>query len=272
MKVIVARRFAAVLIATSLLACSGDGPKVSDRLRAQLPNPQDSSAGSLDLGSSSYQPGQLGAIGTVAGTVTLDGSAATQEVVTVTKDQRVCGLSAPGAFETNAKRQLSDAIVWIADVKTGKTMPIDKRVTVSSEDCQIDPRVQATINSATVNVFNDDRLLHTIVFLRPGTNDTLLKLPFFNVGQVVPTEKLAKMSGIIEVRCVQHPWTHGYIAVFDHPYFAVTESDGSYNIDSLPPGRYRMMVWHEGMTQPVERKVKVEEGRVDLVDVSLNGR
>jgi hypothetical protein len=208
----------------------------------------------------------------LAGTITLDGSAATQEMVPVTKDQRVCGLSAPGAFETNAKRQLSDAIVWIADLNTGKTMPIDKRVTVSSEDCQIDPRVQATIASSTVNVFNDDKLLHTLVFLRPGTSDTLLKLPFFNVGQVVPTEKLAKMSGIIEVRCLQHPWTHGYIAVFDHPYFAVTEQDGSYNIDSLPPGRYRMMVWHEGMAQPVERKVKVEEGRVALVDVSLDGR
>jgi hypothetical protein len=270
-KVIVARRFAAVLIAATLLACSGAESK-SERWRASFPKPQDSSAGSLDLGVASYQPSKLGAVGTVAGTVTLDGSAATQEVVTVTKDQRVCGLSAPGAFETNAKRQLSDAIVWIADVKTGKSMPIDKRVTLSSEDCQIDPRVQATINSATINVFNDDRLLHTIVFLRPGTNDTLLKLPFFNVGQVVPTEKLAKASGIIEVRCVQHPWTHGYIAVFDHPYFAVTEQDGSYNIDSLPPGRYRMMVWHEGMTQPVERKVKVEEGRVDLVDVTLNGR
>jgi hypothetical protein len=271
-KVIVARCFAAVLIATSLLGCSGDDSQAGDRFRAAFPRREDSSAGTLDLGGASYQASKLGAVGTVAGTVTLDGSAAMQEMVPVTKDQRVCGLSAPGAFETNTKRQLSDAIVWIADVNTGKSMPIDKRVTVSSEDCQIDPRVQATINSATVNVFNDDKLLHTIVFLRVGTNDTLLKLPFFNVGQVVPTEKLAKMSGIIEVRCLQHPWTHGYVAVFDHPYFAVTEQDGSYNIDSLPPGKYRMMIWHEGMAQPVERKVKVEEGRVGLVDVSLNGK
>jgi hypothetical protein len=262
---------AVVLFAITLSGCSGDS-KAGNRLRAELPKREDSSAGLLDLGASSYQARKLGGVGTLAGTVTLDGSAATQEMVPVTKDQRVCGLSAPGAFETNAKRQLSDAIVWIADLSTGKTMPIDKRVTVSSEDCQIDPRVQATISTSTVNVFNDDKLLHTLVFLRAGTNDTLLKLPFFNVGQVVPTEKLAKMSGIIEVRCLQHGWTHGYIAVFDHPYFAVTEQDGSYNIDSLPPGKYRMMVWHEGMAQPVERKVKVEEGRVALVDVSLDGR
>lgn len=241
-------------------------------MRAALPKKEDSSAGVLDLGGATYRPERLGAVGTIAGTITLSDGAEMKEMVPVTTDQRVCGLAAPGAFETNGKRQLSDAIVWIADVRAGKAMPEDRRVTVSSEDCQIDPRVQAMVQNATVNLFNDDKLLHTIVFTRAGTDDTLLVVPFFNVGQVVPTEKLTKESGIVEMRCKQHPWTHGYLAVFDHPYFAVSETDGSYNLDSLPPGRYKMMIWHEGMAQPLERRVKVEEGRVELVDVSLNAR
>jgi hypothetical protein len=267
-----ARRLAVVLVAIALAGCADDSSKVGDRLRAAIPRKEDSSAGSVDLGGALYKPGPLTAVGAVAGTVRLDGDGAAPGMIPVTSDQRVCGITTPGPFEANGKRQLADAVVWIADAKTGKKLSGDKRITVSSEDCAIDPRVQAAALGATVNIFNDDKLLHTIAFVRSGTKDTVLVVPFFNLGQVVPTEKLTKQSGIIEIRCKQHPWTHGYLAVFDHPYFAVSESDGSFNIDSLAPGRYRMMVWHEGMQQPAEKRVKVEEGRVELVDLAIPER
>jgi hypothetical protein len=94
-------------------------------------------------------------------------------------------------------------------------------------------------------------------------------MEFFNVGQVVASERLAKEPGIVEVRCTQHPWTHGYIAVFDHPYFAVTDDDGSFKMDSLPPGTYKMMVWHEGMAKPVEQQVQVGPNGAAKVDLSV---
>jgi hypothetical protein len=42
-----------------------------------------------------------------------------------------------------------------------------------------------------------------------------------------------------------HPWMRGYIAVFKHPYFAVTSKDGTLNISGLPPGTYPINAWHE---------------------------
>ena len=146
-------------------------------------------------------------------------------------------------------------------------MPIEKRAELSSEDCLLDPLVQGVVAGTTMNVVNDDKVLHKLVFAKLGTHDTLVVTPFFNRGQMVTSERIAKSSGIVEVRCVQHPSTRGYIAVFDHPYFAVTEADGSFKIDSLPPGSYKLMVWRDGDAKPVERPIQITAGGVARVDM-----
>jgi hypothetical protein len=47
--------------------------------------------------------------------------------------------------------------------------------------------------------------------------------------------------------CEQHPWTHAWIAVLDHPYYAQTAANGTFSIDGIPPGRYRVRAWHPGL-------------------------
>jgi hypothetical protein len=54
--------------------------------------------------------------------------------------------------------------------------------------------------------------------------------------------------------------------VFDHPYFAVTSRDGSFSIDSIPPGTYTLYVWHERYGVK-ERDVRVEPRRARRVDL-----
>jgi len=62
----------------------------------------------------------------------------------------------------------------------------------------------------------------------------------------VPVDKL-KEPAEIEVVCEEHPWTHAWIAVLDHPYFAQTSASGSFTIDGVPPGRYRVRAWHPSL-------------------------
>src|SRR5581483_2919938 len=141
-----------------------------------------------------------------------------------------------------------------------KPIPNDKREDLTIDHCQLDPRVQAMVVGSTVDVENEDKLIHRFVFTRAGTHDTLTVMPFFNVAQLVASERLAKAPGIVDIQCAVHPWEHGYIAVLDQPYFAVTADDGTFKIDSLPPGSYKMMVWHDGMAKPVEQQVQVAAG------------
>ena len=120
----------------------------------------------------------------------------------------------------------------------------------------------------TVNVFNDDRqALHKLVF-DAANGDTVQRMPFFNNGQVVASEKLAKGT-IVEVRCMQHPWTRAYIATFDHPYFAVTEKDGVRRRTHRRRGKYTVNVWHEGMKQARTQQVQVDANGSATLDLAL---
>jgi hypothetical protein len=264
------RRARAALLACLLAGgCSKDSAPASRtasaRPAAKLKT-NDSAAGSVDLGGSAYKAAPMAAVGLLAGTIKLDG-AAPVDSVPITVDESVCGTKAESPVTATAKG-LAGVIVWIADAKTGKALPVEKRLELSSEKCALDPRVQAVVVGTTMNVYNEDRLLHKLIFIG-GAHDTLTKMPFFNSGQMVASERLATKPGIVEVRCALHAWTHGYIAVFDHPYFAVTDANGAFTIDSLAPGTYKMMVWHEGMAQPVAQQIQIGANGTARVDLAI---
>ena len=211
----------------------------------------------LSLGAP-YSVASLSSFGSVGGTLRVIDSAALGDSAAMKVPE--CAPRGRGPALLPANKRFGNTLVWVADAKSGKPMPIDKRAEISSDNCILDPRVQAVTVGTTVNVINDDKVLHKLIFMKLGTNDTLVVTPFFNSGQIVATERLAKTPGMVEVKCADHPWEHAYIAVFDHPYFAVTEDDGSFKIDSLAPGSYKLMVWREGLAKPTEQPVQVAPG------------
>src|SRR5439155_24594670 len=58
-------------------------------------------------------------------------------------------------------------------------------------------------------------------------------------------ESFAREEIAIPVKCNVHPWMRSYIAVFKHPFFAVTGMDGHFDLRNLPPGEYTVEAWHE---------------------------
>ena len=65
----------------------------------------------------------------------------------------------------------------------------------------------------------------------------------------------------------QHPWEKAYVGVLRHPFFAVTDKLGNYEIRGLPPGTYKLVVWHEAFgEQEVELTLAPgETRRVDFI-------
>jgi hypothetical protein len=142
-----------------------------------------------------------------------------------------------------------------------------------NQDCRLLPHIQAVVAGTTVNVRSEDRLAHTTRFVRGGAGgDTVAVVPLTDDGQVVPNEHIAAKAGLVGATCLQHPWTRGFIAVFENPYFAVTASSGAFRIDSVPPGTYRLVAWHERAQTQVERQVTVSAGGNSTVDVAMRLR
>ena len=56
---------------------------------------------------------------------------------------------------------------------------------------------------------------------------------------------LAKESTPIPFKCSIHPWMAGYVRVFDHPYYALTDESGNFEIKDAPAGQFRIVFWHE---------------------------
>jgi hypothetical protein len=150
-----------------------------------------------------------------------------------------------------------DVVVWVDGIRQGKALPEERRYELVSAGCELSPRIQAVVVGGAMDVYNDDRVLHKLVFIRAGTNDTLQTMPFTNDNEIVASDRLTRTPGIVEVRCTRHPQERAYIAVFDHPYFGVASGGGTLTLDSMPAGDYTVMTWREGMSAPLSTPTKV---------------
>jgi hypothetical protein len=76
--------------------------------------------------------------------------------------------------------------------------------------------------------------------------------------------RFSKQEIMIPVKCNIHSWMHARIGVVDHPYFAVSKSDGSFLIPNLPPGTYVLELWHEQLGTQEQRVTVTPHGNAKV--------
>jgi hypothetical protein len=85
--------------------------------------------------------------------------------------------------------------------------------------------------------------------------------------------KLVKETRPIKVLCDIHGWMNANVLVLDHPFFAVTGSDGSFEIKGVPAGEQHLMLWQEKVgyvTGRAGKPVTVKAGEVtDVGDIKF---
>ena len=260
-------RSAALLLYLSLLpACSDDGEAAE--VRAGRARVEGVAGGTVALGirDLNYRPRAVGTAASITGVVTLD-SLARDSMVAVARDRQVCGDSANVTEASPAH-----ALVWVDGITSGKPLPEIRRDEIVIEGCRYTPRVLGVIAGTTINVKSRDKLVLTSRFYHEGAPEPIAEVHTVDDGQVVPSERIAVKPGIVEIRTPEQPWIRAYIAVFDHPYFAVADANGAFTIDSLPPGTYTVKVWHELMDKPAEQRVVVGTAGSARLELRVAGR
>ena len=116
------------------------------------------------------------------------------------------------------------------------------------------PHVLAIVAGTTVDFPNNDRTYHNVF--------SLSKTKSFDLGRYAQGRSKSvrfDRPGIVRVFCDIHSHMSAFILVFAHRYFAVTDEDGRYHIDSVPPGTYNVVAWNEAMPQET-RRITVPDG------------
>jgi Polysaccharide lyase family 4, domain II len=207
----------------------------------------------------------------VRGVVQIEGTVPGDSVVHPISDQEVCGDSLVDVVVEHDGDKLAGAVVWLVGVKGGKRLPLERRYELDIEGCTMRPRTQAVLVGGTLNVRNADKVVHKARFVRQGTRDPLAVARYSDDGQVVPVSAALERPGLVEARCDVHPWSRAWVAVFDQPYFAVTRPDGSFTLDSVPPGKYELVAWHPRLGV-VRDTVRVGGGGEASVTLRLKGK
>jgi hypothetical protein len=123
---------------------------------------------------------------------------------------------------------------------------------LSQRRCLFRPRVLTMTRGQALDVLNEDDTSHN-VRCNPRLNApfSFHQAPGAPAGEVPP---LLAAESPLKITCELHPWMCAWIAVFSHPYHAVTDADGAFEIAGVPPGEVEVTFWHETLG---ERKVRV---------------
>jgi hypothetical protein len=247
---------AAALAVIGAWGCTRDG-EGSTPDRADGGRSADSADGALGLPTRKVPPYRVAPVanpGRIRGTVDLSAIPA----------------SAPSACGA-AAAPTPGAIVWLDDIRTGLDVPaerkLDRRLELSAARCRLEPRLQLALVGSTLNVHNEESVAHQIQLFRDGAEQPIYRIPFIFAGQVVPAHRPLTVPGVLEAQSTQDPALRSVVVVVDHPYAAMVGADGRFAIDSIPPGRYKLMAM--GVNGVAEQTVNVTAGGEQAVSLRL---
>jgi hypothetical protein len=197
-------------------------------------------------GQAGYQVVSVQDGGTIKGTVKWQGALPHLLASEINKDPQVC--DPQGQKHRDLERLLVapnsgvvNTVVFLRNVTRGKAMdlPVSRRF-LNQKSCRYEPHILLVPVQAILTVRDSDPLLHTVQM--SGSSD--YNLPFVLEGQEITRPMLRE--GKVSLRCNVHVWMNGEMVVAQHPYYAVTDQEGNFELTQVPPGDYEIVAWHEG--------------------------
>jgi plastocyanin len=191
--------------------------------------------------------------GTLKGRLTFSGTPPQQAVVQAVgkaeKDPEVCAAKTPIVSEklvvNSGNQGVKYAFVYLQRPtgvnEEAKKDALARHLEFDQKNCTYIPHVLAVMTGETVTVRSSDAANHNVNF----------QLKNLQVNQVIASGKTLELKPESPERtpgpvsCNIHPWMMAYWLVLEHPYFAVTDENGNYEIKNAPAGTQKVVVWQE---------------------------
>lgn len=187
--------------------------------------------------------------GHLRGQFVLKGDVPEPVTLDIERDAEVCGrigLVDESLLVNKEGLGIRNVAVWL-DSKTAVPVHPDLRdlskpVTIDNKDCRFEPRMAALRTGQTLILKNSDPVAHNAaVYLNRSS-------PFNEViSGSTPIERVVKTPETLPARvdCSIHAWMKAWLVVTDHPYVALTDADGRFELKNVPAGTWRFRLWHE---------------------------
>ena len=161
---------------------------------------------------------------------------------------------------------LGDAVVYLEGAATPATAAAPDTVEIAITDKVYAPHVVVVPLGSTVRFPNHDPFNHNVFSL---SDEAPFDLGLYGRGQSKSTR--FTRAGVIRVYCNVHATMAAFILVRDNPYYAQPSGDGTFSMDAVPPGKYRLHAWHERAAEVV-RDIEVGATGSSNLDIQLDAR
>ncbi len=186
--------------------------------------------------------------GVIKGKVLFSGTAPEAVKLDLGADPVCAGAHSDGLLSetltVNANGTLRDAFVYVkSGLPSGVSYPVPaEAVVMDQKGCRYTPHVFGVQVNQPVTIVNSDGTLHNVHAQLKNSKEFNLGMPIQGMKM---TKKFPQPEVMAHFKCDVHPWMSAYAGVLDHPFFAVTGEDGSFEIKGLPAGQYTLEVWQE---------------------------
>ena len=137
--------------------------------------------------------------------------------------------------------------------------------------CLYEPFTMGVMTGQKFNVRNSDPFLHN-VHSTPRVGGNLER----NLAQHGNGNEIAfiftKPEVLVRFKCDVHPWMFAYVGVVDHPFFAVTDKEGSFTITNVPSGDYVLEAYHlktHGTNPGLMQELTIKKGQGAVADFTI---
>jgi len=191
--------------------------------------------------------------GSLSGVTALVGTAPEPQEMRMSADCQLLHGGTPTINDLDTRGGgLANVFVWIESGldKWQLPAPSSDEVVIDQKACLYEPRMVGVQTGQPVAFLNSDPLFHNV------RSETEFNTEF---NEMMPTKNTRLVKHfrqpevMVETHCDAHPWMKAYIGVVDHPFFAISDASGAFQIPGLPPGQYTLGVWHETLGKQTQR-------------------